>query len=76
MKIAIYRPVLLLAIVAAIAGAASAQSKPNETRDGSSGLMSYRAIQEALKAGTALEAPSNFFLFFSSHVKSEGHHAM
>lgn len=31
MKISIYRPLLLLAVVAAIAAAASAQSKPNQT---------------------------------------------
>jgi len=44
--------------------------------DGSSGLTSFSAIRAALKAGTALEAPSNFFLFFSSHLKSGGHHGM
>jgi hypothetical protein len=43
------------------------------TQDGSSGLASLGAIQAALKAGTALEAPSNFFLFFSSCVNSHGH---
>ena len=39
-------------------------------KDGSSGLMSYAAIQSAIKAGTAIQAPSNFFLFFSSYAKS------
>lgn len=46
-------------------------------QDGSSGLTSLSAIQAALKAGTAVEAPSNFFLFFSSYVNSHsGHHHM
>lgn len=46
-------------------------------QDGSSGLTSLAAIQAALKAGTAVEAPSNFFLFFSSYVNSHsGHHHM
>ncbi len=39
-------------------------------QDGSSGLTSLAAIQAALKAGTAVEAPSNFFLFFSSYVNA------
>jgi hypothetical protein len=38
-------------------------------KDGSSGLTSYAAIQSAIKAGTALQAPSNFFLYFSSYSK-------
>ncbi len=38
------------------------------TEDGSSGLTSVPAIRAALKAGTAVMAPSNFFLFFSSAV--------
>jgi hypothetical protein len=38
------------------------------TEDGSSGLTSVPAIRVALKAGTAVMAPSNFFLFFSSVV--------
>jgi hypothetical protein len=49
------------------------------TQDGSSGLTSLSAIQSALKAGTAVEAPSNFFLFFSSYVNSHEktlHHHM
>jgi hypothetical protein len=45
------------------------------TQDGSSGLTSLSAIQAALKAGTAVEAPSNFFLFFSSYAQS-GHNHM
>ena len=36
------------------------------TKDGSSGITSSAAIQLAEKNGEALEAPSNFFLFFSS----------
>ena len=35
-------------------------------QDGSSGLTSRAAIQAAEQAGEAVEAPSNFFLFFSS----------
>ena len=37
------------------------------TKDGASGITSSHAIQVAIKAGAAVEAPSNFFLFFSSH---------
>ena len=44
------------------------------TADGSSGLTSLAAIQAALKAGRAVEAPSNFFLFFSSMTDSSHHH--
>jgi len=40
------------------------------TKNGSSGITSLKAINAAIKAGTALEAPSNFFLFFSSHGPS------
>ncbi|HEY3973160.1 MAG TPA: hypothetical protein VGM18_09160 [Candidatus Sulfotelmatobacter sp.] len=51
------------------------------TKDGSSGLTSLGAIQAALAAGSAIEAPSNFFLFFSSYVNSHAgshmeHHRM
>lgn len=49
------------------------------SQDGTSGLTSAAAIQAALKAGTAVKAPSNFFLFFSSYVNSNarsGHHHM
>ena len=45
------------------------------TQNGSSGLTSISAIHAALAAGTALQAPSNFFLFFSSYAQS-GHHNM
>ncbi len=34
---------------------------------GGRGLTSFVAIQAAIKAGRAIEAPSNFFLFFASH---------
>jgi hypothetical protein len=36
------------------------------TKDGSSGITSSAAIQLAEKNDEALEAPSNFFLYFSS----------
>ena len=52
------RPVLVL----------SPSDWPSE--DGKTGLNSVKAIVEAIKAGTAVEAPSNFFLFFSSWVNS------
>ncbi|HTZ84089.1 MAG TPA: hypothetical protein VMB66_12905 [Candidatus Acidoferrales bacterium] len=39
------------------------------SKDGSSGITSYAAMQSAIKAGAAIEAPSNFFLFFSSHTQ-------
>lgn len=35
-------------------------------QDGSSGITSVAALDAAEKAGTAIEAPSNFFLFFGS----------
>jgi len=44
-------------------------------QDGSSGITSVTDIQAAIKAGRAAEAPSNFFLFFSSQVQA-GHHSM
>jgi hypothetical protein len=37
------------------------------TQDGSSGITSFKALEAAEKAGTAIAAPSNFFLFFNSH---------
>jgi hypothetical protein len=37
-------------------------------QDGSTGITSALAIQAAEKAGNAVQAPSNFFLFFSSYV--------
>jgi hypothetical protein len=46
-------------------------------KDASSGITSFAAIQSAIKAGSALEAPSNFFLYFSSYAKpgtGEHHH--
>jgi hypothetical protein len=42
---------------------------PNQ--ESTSGITSLVAIESALKAGTALKAPSNFFLFFSSQVQNE-----
>jgi len=44
--------------------------------EGTSGITSLAGVQAALKAGTAVEAPSNFFLFFSSHADSHGHEHM
>jgi hypothetical protein len=38
------------------------------SRDGSSGLASSYAVEAAVKAGRAAQAPSNFFLFFGSHT--------
>jgi hypothetical protein len=46
------------------------------TADGKSGITSLASIKAALAAGTAVEAPSNFFLFFSSTVGSHSHHQM
>src|ERR1700691_161368 len=42
------------------------------TQDGSSGITSVQALLAAKNAGTAIFAPSNFFLFFSSSTTS-GH---
>ena len=39
------------------------------SKDGTSGLTSEAAITSAIKAGTVVQAPSNFFLFFSSHMQ-------
>jgi hypothetical protein len=44
------------------------------TKDGSSGITSLKAIKTAIAAGQAVEAPSNFFLFFSSQVVGGGDH--
>lgn len=44
------------------------------TEDASSGLTSFAAIEAAIKAGDAVLAPSNFFLFFSSHAPASHHH--
>ncbi|MGA2022965.1 MAG: hypothetical protein ABSH02_20400 [Candidatus Sulfotelmatobacter sp.] len=38
------------------------------TQDGSSGITSVKALLAAKNAGTAIIAPSNFFLFFSSYT--------
>jgi hypothetical protein len=43
-------------------------------KDGSSGLTSYKAIEAAITAGDAVQAPSNFFLYFSSHVTGGDSH--
>jgi hypothetical protein len=43
------------------------------TKDASAGITSYKAIQESIAAGHSVEAPSNFFLFFSSHVTATSH---
>jgi hypothetical protein len=40
------------------------------SQDGSTGITSLKAINTAEKAGTAVQAPSNFFLYFSSHPMS------
>ncbi len=41
------------------------------SKDGSTGISSEAAITSAIQAGRAVEAPSNFFLFFSSHTRQE-----
>lgn len=48
------------------------------SKDGTSGITSYGAIEAAMKAGRALQAPSNFFLFFSSTAPASAamHHHM
>src|ERR1700691_4044256 len=38
------------------------------SQDGSTGITSLKAIQAAERAGAAVQAPSNFFLFFSSKI--------
>ncbi|MFZ1130230.1 MAG: hypothetical protein WBV31_15755 [Terriglobales bacterium] len=40
-------------------------------QDGSSGITSLKAIRAAERAGAAVEAPSNFFLYFSSSVMKD-----
>lgn len=42
------------------------------SKDGSTGITSTAEIQAAIKTGTAVEAPSNFFLFFSSYPAKAG----
>jgi hypothetical protein len=39
------------------------------SKDGSTGLTSETAITAAISAGRAVEAPSNFFLYFASHTQ-------
>jgi hypothetical protein len=41
-------------------------------KDGSSGITSFKSMQASIAAGRSVEAPSNFFLFFSSHVIDGG----
>jgi hypothetical protein len=41
------------------------------SQDGSTGITSLKAIQAAERAGAAVQAPSNFFLFFSSEIMPE-----
>jgi hypothetical protein len=50
--------------------------KPSDwpTEDASSGITSIAKIEDAIKAGDAVQAPSNFFLFFSSAAPSSQHH--
>src|SRR5215467_14408426 len=42
--------------------------------DGSSGITSAHAMDDAEKAGRAIEVGSNFFLFFSSHMSEQAQH--
>ena len=42
--------------------------------DGSSGITSSKAMDDAEAAGRAIEVGSNFFLFFGSHLSSHGSH--
>jgi hypothetical protein len=42
-------------------------------QDGSSGITSVAAIEAAEKAKAAVQAPSNFFLFFSSQTMADMH---
>jgi hypothetical protein len=42
--------------------------------DGSSGITSSKAMDDAEAAGRAIEVGSNFFLFFSSHLSMHGSH--
>ena len=41
-------------------------------QDGSGGITSVKALDKAEKAGRAVEAPSNFFLYFGSYVEKSG----
>jgi hypothetical protein len=42
------------------------------SQDGKSGITSVAALDKAEKAGRAVEAPSNFFLYFSSYIEKSG----
>jgi len=42
------------------------------SKDGSSGITSVKALKAAEQAGDAIEAPSNFFLYFGSRQMSMG----
>ena len=42
--------------------------------DGSSGITSAKAMDDAEAAGRAIEVGSNFFLFFKSHLAAHGSH--
>jgi hypothetical protein len=42
-------------------------------QDGSSGITSFAALKAAEKGGRAIQAPSNFFLFFSSQAMAGMH---
>jgi len=44
------------------------------TKDASSGITSQKALKASIAAGNSVEAPSNFFLFFSSNVVGGGGH--
>jgi len=44
------------------------------TEDAGNGITSLAKIEDAIKAGDAVQAPSNFFLFFSSAAPSSQHH--
>jgi hypothetical protein len=46
------------------------------TQDGSSGITSVAALKAAEKAGDAIEAPSNFFLYFASQTGTPDMKAM
>lgn len=50
----------------------SPQDWPND--DGTSGITSAAKLKQAESAGSAIEAPSNFFLFFDSKVIAHQHH--
>ncbi len=45
-------------------------------KDASSGITSYSDIKTAIAAGDAIQAPSNFFLYFSSYSQPAAHAQM